>query len=173
MTDETDLLLAFSRTRQDPDAWATPERLERWLADHGVWDRPAPVTPEDIRRVVHVRSAIASLFQENLGGPPDPRTRPTLEAVTSTAPLQIVVADDGGMHLEPRGKGVDRALATIVAAVYQCQGSGSFERLKLCKSCGYAFYDTSKNRSRVWCDMSTCGSQEKARAYRKRHSARG
>lgn len=44
-------------------------------------------------------------------------------------------------------------------------------RLKECpadQGCGWLFHDTSKNRSRRWCDMSDCGNTAKAR----RHYAR-
>lgn len=44
-------------------------------------------------------------------------------------------------------------------------------RLKQCPAepgCGWLFHDTSKNRSRRWCDMSDCGNTAKAR----RHYAR-
>lgn len=38
-------------------------------------------------------------------------------------------------------------------------------RLKECKSCGWLFIDKSKNISRTWCNMQTCGSIEKAKRY--------
>lgn len=42
-------------------------------------------------------------------------------------------------------------------------------RLKACPACGWFFLDTSKNRSRRWCSMTTCGSIMKARSYYRRH----
>lgn len=44
-------------------------------------------------------------------------------------------------------------------------------RLKACPACGWFFLDTSKNRSRRWCSMTTCGSIMKARSYYRRHRA--
>jgi predicted RNA-binding Zn ribbon-like protein len=38
-------------------------------------------------------------------------------------------------------------------------------RVKACPSCGWLFLDTSKNGTRRWCSMQTCGSQDKARNY--------
>jgi predicted RNA-binding Zn ribbon-like protein len=38
-------------------------------------------------------------------------------------------------------------------------------RLKECRSCGWLFIDRSKNNSRTWCNMQTCGSIEKAKRY--------
>lgn len=42
------------------------------------------------------------------------------------------------------------------------------DRVKSCPSCGWLFVDTSRNRSRRWCSMQTCGGRDKAlRHYRK------
>ena len=43
------------------------------------------------------------------------------------------------------------------------------ERLKECASdrgCGWLFLDETKNNSRRWCSMDTCGTQEKMRRCR-------
>ena len=44
------------------------------------------------------------------------------------------------------------------------------ERVHLCAndSCGWLFLDTSKNHSRRWCSMETCGNVTKVRKHRKR-----
>jgi predicted RNA-binding Zn ribbon-like protein len=46
-------------------------------------------------------------------------------------------------------------------------------RLHACASdtCRWLFLDTSKNRTRRWCDMKTCGNRAKARRYNAAHSA--
>jgi predicted RNA-binding Zn ribbon-like protein len=38
-------------------------------------------------------------------------------------------------------------------------------------TCGWLFLDTTKNHSRRWCDMKTCGNVMKVRRHRHRHSA--
>lgn len=43
------------------------------------------------------------------------------------------------------------------------------ERLGHCPSCGWLFHDTTRNRSRRWCDMGDCGSRDKALRYYHRH----
>lgn len=49
---------------------------------------------------------------------------------------------------------------------------GDLERLKECPgdNCGWLFLDTSKNRSRQWCSMRTCGNAAKVRRFRQRQS---
>jgi predicted RNA-binding Zn ribbon-like protein len=46
--------------------------------------------------------------------------------------------------------------------------------IKECPGCGWLFLDRSRNGSRRWCDMRTCGTRDKMRRYyyRSRHSAR-
>lgn len=54
--------------------------------------------------------------------------------------------------------------------------SGPLERVKEChppEGCGWLFLDASKNRSRQWCNMRTCGNQAKVRRFRRRRAADG
>jgi predicted RNA-binding Zn ribbon-like protein len=46
-------------------------------------------------------------------------------------------------------------------------------RIGHCPACDWLFVDTSRNRSRRWCDMADCGSREKALRYYHRTKARG
>ena len=72
--------------------------------------------------------------------------------------------------LEPCSKGVDGALAQLLALVADARADGNWDRMKACAHdpCSWAFYDQSKNRSKRWCRMDTCGNIEKARAHRAR-----
>ncbi len=49
---------------------------------------------------------------------------------------------------------------------------GPLDRIKACpiaEGCGWLFLDLSKNRSRTWCSMKTCGNAAKVRRFRARH----
>jgi predicted RNA-binding Zn ribbon-like protein len=48
--------------------------------------------------------------------------------------------------------------------------TGDLTRLRECsgEDCGWLFEDTSKNRSRQWCDMRDCGNLAKVRRFRTR-----
>ena len=49
--------------------------------------------------------------------------------------------------------------------------SDMVDRVKECeddRGCGFLFLDLSKNRSRRWCDMESCGNRAKVRRYRRR-----
>lgn len=51
--------------------------------------------------------------------------------------------------------------------------NGPLDRLKICPAddCGWLFLDLSKNRSRHWCSMTTCGNAAKVRRFRQRKAA--
>ncbi len=46
--------------------------------------------------------------------------------------------------------------------------SAEIRRVKECPGCGWLFVDTSKNGSRRWCSMYTCGTRDKMRRYHRR-----
>ncbi len=74
----------------------------------------------------------------------------------------IDVADTGAAALRLRL--ADAALSLLA--------SEAMVRVKACPACGWFFVDTSKNRSRRWCSMSTCGASAKAKRYYLRRKAR-
>lgn len=69
-----------------------------------------------------------------------------------------------------KSSGVDRLLARIVRSAVEVLTSDDIERVKSCASekCCWLFMDRSRSRNRRWCEMRTCGSQHKAKAYYKR-----
>ncbi|MBX3569553.1 MAG: CGNR zinc finger domain-containing protein [Rhizobiaceae bacterium] len=42
------------------------------------------------------------------------------------------------------------------------------ERLRVCANCRWLFLDSSRNKSRIWCDMAVCGNRHKARRHYRR-----
>ena len=77
--------------------------------------------------------------------------------------------------LEPAASGVDGALGRLLAIVARAIEDGTWQRLKVCPAdtCQWAFYDASRNRSAVWCDMRVCGNRAKVRGFRERTRAGG
>jgi predicted RNA-binding Zn ribbon-like protein len=67
---------------------------------------------------------------------------------------------------------VDQELDALLWPVIHSAGelllSQDLVQVKECPGCGWLFLDTSKNRSRRWCSMSTCGARDKMRRYHKR-----
>jgi len=67
--------------------------------------------------------------------------------------------------------GLLRILWPIARSAQELLLSDQLARVKECAGhpCGWLFVDTSKNRSRRWCDMSHCGNRAKARRHYERH----
>src|SRR6185503_12492432 len=90
-----------------------------------------------------------------------------LEEAAGTARLTVAF-DDGAPVLEARARGFDGVRGRLVSVAVTAMLDGSWERLKACRNCRWAFFDESKNRSARWCSMSLCGNRLKTRAYRRR-----
>jgi hypothetical protein len=63
----------------------------------------------------------------------------------------------------------------VVAECLLARATGTWPRLKVCRNegCAIAFYDSSRNGSRVWCDVATCGNAANVRAHRSRQTTAG
>jgi predicted RNA-binding Zn ribbon-like protein len=70
----------------------------------------------------------------------------------------------------------DEALESVLWPVIHSAGelllSRDLQQVKECPGCGWLFLDTSKNQSRRWCNMNTCGARDKMRRYHKRQQAK-
>ena len=72
----------------------------------------------------------------------------------------------------PPGAPLPEALLwPIVLSAADLLRSDRLERVKECAgdTCSWMFIDTSRNRSRRWCDMSDCGNRAKARRFYRKH----
>jgi predicted RNA-binding Zn ribbon-like protein len=62
----------------------------------------------------------------------------------------------------------DALLWPIVHSAGELLLSNQLGHVKECPSCGWLFLDISKNQSRRWCSMNTCGARDKMRRYHKK-----
>jgi predicted RNA-binding Zn ribbon-like protein len=170
-----ELDLADLAPGEDADKIATPTALRAWLADQGLGDPGLPLpTDAEVRRAGAMREALRDLLLANNGEPLDPGAVETMNEITEDLNCRVRFDQHGDCELEPASRGIDRALASILAIAYRSMAEGTWERLKACRAddCKWAFYDHSKNRSATWCSMAVCGNRAKARTYRRRHSHR-
>jgi len=173
---ELEVVRAFVNTydaEDDRETFTSPDALRAWLADRGLLaagDGPAP-RARDVARARELREALRALLRANHGEPPDPDAAARLDAAARRARLSVRFGDDGAARIEPLAPGVDGALGRLLAAVQAAQDDGTWVRLKVCPAddCQAAFYDSSRNRSAVWCDMAVCGNRQKVRKFRARH----
>ncbi|HZS05230.1 MAG TPA: ABATE domain-containing protein [Blastocatellia bacterium] len=83
-----------------------------------------------------------------------------------------LVAGDGQFVWEwaDDRKALDRMLWPVADSAAEFLTAGDLTRLRECggEDCGWLFEDTSRNRSRQWCDMQDCGNLAKVRRFRQR-----
>lgn len=79
--------------------------------------------------------------------------------------IQLALTIEGDVELRSQ-----TAVGLIAAAVAKVAIERRLDRIKICPAddCRWAFYDTSRNRSRQWCSMEVCGNKAKAHAHRER-----
>jgi predicted RNA-binding Zn ribbon-like protein len=147
-----------------------PGALRDWLAERDLLAPGARVTAADLRQAIELREALRALLMANAGLELDPGAAGALDAVAERARLSVGFDEHGHARLQPRAGGVAGALGRLLAIVAAAQDDGTWPRLKVCLAddCQWAFYDRSRNRSAVWCDMGVCGNRHKVRSYRER-----
>jgi predicted RNA-binding Zn ribbon-like protein len=173
---ELELVRAFinsAHLERGVDDLDQPAELGRWLVSRGLLAPNAFVGEDDLAVALAVREALREMAGANAGRPPSEAACATLDALSEASGLRPNFEPDGTVALAPRAVGVAGGLGRLLGIVVASIGSGGWGRLKTCRNpaCRWAFYDNTRNRSAVWCDMAACGSRSKARAYyARRHS---
>ena len=72
--------------------------------------------------------------------------------------------------LPERMDALDRVLWPVSLSAAELLTSGELSRLRQCggETCSWMFLDTTRNRSRQWCDMRDCGNRAKVRRFREK-----
>src|SRR5215210_3664482 len=159
------------------------EGTVRWLAGHGLFpDGATELGEADRRRLISFREGLRRVLAIHSAGAKAREGEAAavfgeLNDLAGAALLRVCFDSSGDPRLcpaEATGKGVEKAMALVLAAVVRSAAEETWGRLKACRNegCRWAFYDNSKNRSGTWCDMDTCGSRHKMRAYRERRTGR-
>jgi predicted RNA-binding Zn ribbon-like protein len=171
---ELELVRAFVNTwdaESDVETLRDAAGLRDWLAEHELLDAGAPVTGADHRHAIELREALRAMLMANAGLDLDPAAAPTVDAASRRARLGLRFDEHGHARAAVEASGVDGALGRLLAIVAGAQEAGAWSRLKACLAddCQWAYFDRSRNRSAVWCDMRICGNRQKVRSYRERH----
>jgi predicted RNA-binding Zn ribbon-like protein len=170
----TELVQDFVNSRElrpAVEGLGTPQDLSAWLGAHGVLEPGAPVTAAELAEATRVREALRDLLAAKVGLEVDvDAAKAEIDAAARRAGLELRF-DPTCPRVEPTVGGVRGAIGRILVEVYDEMVDGTWERMKACKAddCRWAFLDTSKNKSRAWCSMESCGNRAKVNAYRQRH----
>ena len=155
---------------EDAEHLPGPAELRDWLVEQDLLAPAEQVTAADHRHALEVREALRAMLLANSGLDLDPDAAPVLDDAAVRARLGVRFAADGQVRTAPAAGGVAGAMGRLLAIVAAAQDEGAWPRLKACLAddCQWAFYDLSRNRSAVWCDMRVCGNRAKVRRHRQR-----
>ncbi|WP_089774942.1 CGNR zinc finger domain-containing protein [Ruania alba] len=150
----------------------TPDRLVDWLVISGF--AVETCTAADWSRAVELREAIHTAATAVARREPLPASAVcVINDCSSTGRAATVLTPSGERQwqLDP-ASAVRDALGVIAVDAISIIAGERDGRLALCASstCRAVFFDTSRSRTRRWCDMNTCGNrQKKARFKAARH----
>jgi predicted RNA-binding Zn ribbon-like protein len=173
-----DLVIDFVNTldvETAADSIAHPEELGPWLAEHGLPVERAAISPREHAAALRLREALRELTLANNERNGDVSAAwSELERTARDGELAVHFTREGALSVAPGASGVAGALSRLLVPVAAGLTDGSWARVKACRAatCEWAFYDRSRNRSGVWCDMAVCGNRTKVRAYRSRGTAK-
>ena len=171
---EVELLVAFVNTRDietGTDALADPEGLRDWVAERTGEHLP-DLNDGDAARVRSLRESLRALLHGNNGGAVDDEDLRPLREAAERSRFRITASAAGELELAPARSDLSGFEARILLAIEHLQCHDAWRRLKACpdEECEWAFYDSTRNRSRTWCSMEVCGNRTKTRRYRQRKS---
>ncbi|WP_035841364.1 CGNR zinc finger domain-containing protein [Kitasatospora azatica] len=143
--------------------------LALWLALNGFADQGVPADRATLDALVATREALLQLELGRVAGEQLPEARAELNAVLAHGSIRRTLTADGpAQQVEtdapawlPAWSAAEDYLRLLAEAP---------DRIRSCasESCVLRFYDTSKNGTRRWHSMATCGNRAKA----SRHYAR-
>jgi predicted RNA-binding Zn ribbon-like protein len=172
---EIDLLVDFVNTRdveEGMDSIAAPAQLMEWIAEHTGEQLPE-LQAGDVQRMQGLRESIRALMHANNGGQVEEADLVPIREAAERSRFRLAFDPGGGLELTPARADLSGFEAGLLLALEHLQCHDAWPRLKACtdEGCQWAFYDTTRNRSRTWCSMEVCGNREKTKRYRQRKAS--
>jgi predicted RNA-binding Zn ribbon-like protein len=172
---EVDLLIDFVNTHdleEESDAIAEPGQLSAWIEER-TGESIGSLDEEDIARVQDLRESLRALLRTHNGGRVDENRLGPLREAAERSRYRTTLSAAGELEIAPARSDLTGFEARLLLAIERLQSQGAWPRLKACtdEGCQWAFYDTTRNRSRTWCSMEECGNREKTRRYRQRRTS--
>jgi predicted RNA-binding Zn ribbon-like protein len=142
------------------DLLATMEGTRAWLAAAGLAGAPAPETRDAL---VTARQAIRDV----LTAPGGPAALKSLNEVLGHGCLRLSISPPASPEQtldvdDPAWRPAVMAAANLLELLTQAP-----DRIRRCQhpACVLWFYDTTRNGTRRWCSMTTCGNRAKAHRH--------
>jgi predicted RNA-binding Zn ribbon-like protein len=127
------------------------------------------------RKAITLREAVYRVFAATAkGGPAPPEDLLKInESAVEAMQHRHLARGNGSYHWEWQADGrnsLDRILWPIAQSSVELLTSDELKLVRWCEApdCEWLFLDHSRNRSRRWCDMNSCGNRAKARRHYQR-----
>jgi predicted RNA-binding Zn ribbon-like protein len=137
-------------------------------------ERAPKAAEEEWKRAIQFRDALGRvLLAKVVGKPAEAADLALIEAeYARTAAFARLAPTPQGFAWEVKPE-LQAALRPVVKSAVELMTSESVERLRRCGSdtCYWLFIDETKNCSRRWCEMATCGNRHKVRRHRARQAS--
>ena len=160
--------------------WAREARLLPWadcdrLAAY--YDRNPREASTALAKGTAIRDLLLSIFATIANGGSVPAQHlSALNSALAQAPALLRVHKHS-RRIETEwtsaNDGVQQIFFAVLSSAAELLASDRLARVRECRSnvCTWLFVDESRNRSRRWCDMSSCGNRMKARRHYQRAKA--
>lgn len=149
----------------------TPQRLVDWLAVNGL--AVDSCTPAQLDRARELREAVHAAATAAATGSALPAAAVrVINDCSIRGRASAILAPEGNRHWRLSSPtSVEDALGVIAADAISIIAGERDGKLALCASptCRAAFFDTSRSRTRKWCDMNTCGNRQKKARFHANH----
>ncbi len=142
---------------------------------HNYAEQRASQARRSFKEAIQLREAVYRAFSAVAQG--KPASAADLQLITDSALKALqhrsLSRVNGGYRWEWEMKGsnlLDRILWPMSQAAADLLTSEQLRIVRFCEApdCEWLFLDHSRNRSRRWCDMTTCGNRQKARRHYQR-----
>jgi len=144
-----------------------PSRLMDWLAVSGL--AVDSCTESQLDHARELRESIHAAATAAANQTPLPSSAvQVINACSTGGQASSILTPEGGREWRLSFTSAEDALSVVAADAISIVAGERDGKIALCASptCRAAFFDTSRSRSRRWCDMNTCGNRDKKARFR-------
>lgn len=132
----------------------------------------------DLKHILDTRELLYRIFQKLCRkSRPDDKDillfNKELSLVQGHLKLEILDSLEVTMIWDNKPSDLLWTLYPIMKSAYDLLISDLRDRIKECPNCGWLLLDISKNNSRIWCNMKTCGNTVKIKKYYQKIKSKG
>lgn len=155
--------LNTSSAEQGIEDFTTAMSTDAWLRIAGLWTGARKITSNQHREILNLRRALRNWILDKTDFEP-------LNDLVAGTTFKAEFGAKGEVQFRSVGDDYQKILGALSEVISNSQQEGTWDRFRCCElpTCGWAFYDSTRSRTKRWCSMKTCGSRHKAREYYKR-----